>query len=111
VVRTALNVGVSWWRRGRGEVPLEGTAPVDEAVPPLAMDAGLLDAVRRLPGREREVVVMRLVLDMDTAATARQLGIAPGTVRAHLARAVSTLRLAVALNDDKEVERCPATTK
>ena len=95
VVRTALNLGVSWWRRHRREVPLTGAGPVGPVVPELAVDDRLLDAIRRLPGREREVVVLRLVLDMDTATTASQLGIAPGTVRAHLSRAVAALRLAL----------------
>ena len=34
-----------------------------------------MNALRHLPLREREVVVLRLVLDLDTATTARQLGI------------------------------------
>jgi DNA-directed RNA polymerase specialized sigma24 family protein len=38
------------------------------------------------------VVVLRVFLDLDTRTTADVLGIAPGTVTAHLARAVSTLR-------------------
>jgi DNA-directed RNA polymerase specialized sigma24 family protein len=33
--------------------------------------------------RKREVVTLRLLLDLDTETTARVLGIAPGTVGAH----------------------------
>jgi len=45
-----------------------------------------------VPQRQREVVAFRVFLDLDTASTAKALGIAPGTVTAHLARAVAALR-------------------
>jgi DNA-directed RNA polymerase specialized sigma24 family protein len=38
------------------------------------------------------VVALRLILDLDTNATAEALGIAPGTVMAHLGRAMAALR-------------------
>ena len=47
----------------------------------------------RLPARQREVVALRLILDLDTAHTAEVLGIAPGTVMAHMGRAMAALRL------------------
>jgi DNA-directed RNA polymerase specialized sigma24 family protein len=46
----------------------------------------------RLPARQRQVVALRLFLDLDTGRTAEVLGIAPGTVTAHLARAIAALR-------------------
>jgi RNA polymerase sigma-70 factor (sigma-E family) len=104
VVRTALNTGVSWWRRRRHEVTLAEREPGPGGTPSdaggstgsVGMDAALLAAVRRLPVREREVVVLRVFLDLDTETTAKQLGIAAGTVRAHLSRAIATLRQEVA---------------
>jgi len=95
VVRTALNTRVSWWRRSRREVALDShdaTVPEPEMTPETGMDAGLMAALRRLPERQREVIALRVFLDLDTDTTARVLGIAPGTVTAHLARAVATLR-------------------
>ncbi len=93
VVRTALNTRVSWWRRQRREVVRESVpdlpaAPGGDA----SVDPGLLSALRQLPQRQREVVAYRVFLDLDTGATAAALGIAPGTVTAHLSRAVATLR-------------------
>jgi predicted RNA polymerase sigma factor len=41
---------------------------------------------------DRQVVALRLFLDLDVARTAETLGIAPGTVTAHLSRAIATLR-------------------
>ena len=49
-------------------------------------------ALLRLPARQRQVVALRLFLDLDTAGTAQVLGIAPGTVQAHLGRAIAALR-------------------
>jgi RNA polymerase sigma-70 factor (sigma-E family) len=93
IVRTALNTRVSWWRRRRREVALDGGHDVaDTPAGDPGLDPALLTALRRLPQRQREVIVFRVFLDLDTQATAKVLGIAPGTVTAHLSRAVTTLR-------------------
>jgi RNA polymerase sigma-70 factor (sigma-E family) len=95
VVRTALNTRVSWWRRRRREVALgqdDGLADASGGDGGDPADAQLMAAVARLPLRQRQVVGLRLFLDLDTARTAEVLGIAPGTVTAHLARAIAALR-------------------
>ena len=109
VVRTALNVGVSWWRLRRDEVELVGQDQARTRDTSSGVDIALLNAIRRLPSREREVVVLRLVLDLDTATTARHLGIAAGTVRCHLARAMAALRLEIIPDEPLEVRECAAT--
>jgi DNA-directed RNA polymerase specialized sigma24 family protein len=48
--------------------------------------------------RRREIVALRVFLDLDTQATAQVLGIAPGTVAAHLSRAAAALRREPALH-------------
>ena len=65
VVRTALNLGVSWWRRHR-EVPLAGH---DAAAPAgtSGMDPALIAALRRLPARQREVLAEALNPAIDSA--------------------------------------------
>jgi len=107
VVRTALNAGTSWWRRHGREVPLgdhDAAAPQrwepGEFRGELGYGAGpaVLAALRALPRRQREVIALRVFLDLDIATTAGLLGIAPGTVGAHLSRAVTTLRAALPLN-------------
>ncbi len=113
VVRTALNAGVSRWRRRHREVALGGQDPAGFASwtdRGEGVDAALMAAVRRLPWREREVVALRLILDLDTETTAKHLGIAPGTVRAHLSRAVVALRQEVVVIAAMEASPC-ATTK
>jgi RNA polymerase sigma factor (sigma-70 family) len=56
------------------------------------VDSRLRAALDRLPARQRQVVALRLILDLDTATTAQVLGIAAGTVMAHLGRAMAALR-------------------
>jgi DNA-directed RNA polymerase specialized sigma24 family protein len=56
------------------------------------VDPRIMAALSRLPERQRQVVALRLFLDLDTERTARVLGIAPGTVQAHLGRAMASLR-------------------
>ena len=102
VVRTALNANISRWRRRRREVPVpdpgliadpaaaaDGTA---DAAAGRSVDPRIMAALLRLPARQRQVVALRLFLDLDTARTAEVLGIAPSTVKAHLARALAALR-------------------
>ena len=92
VVCTAGNARVSWWRRRRREVPLAGHDPASPEHPRAGIDTGVMVALGRLPARQREVITLRLLLDLDTETTARVLGIAPGTVTAHLSRAIGALR-------------------
>jgi RNA polymerase sigma-70 factor (sigma-E family) len=49
-------------------------------------------AVRRLPVRQREVVVFRFFLDLSVAETAAALGISEGAVKSHTARALGRMR-------------------
>ena len=63
------------------------------AVPAASLaDTELTAVLQPLPARQRQVVALRIFLDLDTALTAEVLGIAPGTVTAHLARALTALR-------------------
>jgi RNA polymerase sigma-70 factor (sigma-E family) len=104
VVRTAVNANISWWRRRRRE-RLDATAGEDVAVSDVSGSAtDLVRAVADLPVRQREVVVLRYLLDLDTAQTAITLGMAPGTVTSHLHRALRTLREHPAL-DPTEVQQ------
>ena len=109
VVRTALNAGASRWRRRSRELPLSGHDAAGSASLADGLDTTLLQAVRRLPVRQREVIVMRVFLDLDIQTTARQLSISPGTVRAHLSRAVTTLRHELIHPATEEADPCSTT--
>ena len=105
IVRTALNAGASWWQRRFKETALTNhdTASADNQR--TGLDTTVLTALRRLPARQREVIVLRVFLDLDVDTTARQLGIAPGTVRAHQSRAMTALRNELANGTTTEIRR------
>jgi RNA polymerase sigma factor (sigma-70 family) len=97
VVRTALNENISRWRRRRREVAVPDPGKFADlagadAADGSAVDPRIMAALMRLPARQRQVVALRMFLDLDTDRTAEVLGIAPSTVKAHLARAIGALR-------------------
>ena len=71
----------------------------------------VVEALGSVPENFREVVVLRVFLDLDIETTARELEIAPGTVRAHLSRAVTALRNELARADTTEADSCQATIR
>jgi RNA polymerase sigma-70 factor (ECF subfamily) len=97
VVRTALNANISRWRRRHREVPVPDPGTIAD-LPALSgtsdspVDPRIMAALMRLPARQRQVIALRLFLDLDTGRTAEVLGITSSTVKAHLARALASLR-------------------
>lgn len=105
VRKVMLHRYLDWWRRVRWrEQPLLQASEAGRIHPaydlgaPGQLDADVArrDAVQRalagLTRRERAVVVLRYWLDLDEAAIAAELGIAPGTVKSTAARALAKLR-------------------
>jgi RNA polymerase sigma-70 factor (sigma-E family) len=102
IIRSTLNAHVSWWRRHRREVALgshDTTATISQDP---GLDGSLVAALRRLPVRQRQVIALRLLLDLDTATTAEMLGMSGSTVRSHLHRAVAALRRDIPARNDQE---------
>lgn len=58
----------------------------------LALSADLSQALAQLPPDQREVIVMRVYLDLSVEETARALRVAEGTVKSRLSRALEALR-------------------
>ena len=52
----------------------------------------VLDALGRLPGRQREVLALRYYLDLSEAEIADTLGISRGAVKSHASRGSAALR-------------------
>lgn len=101
VIRSALNLNISWWRRRRHDVPLGDHEPPAA----LAAEPGrpeIVALLRALPERQRQVFALRVFLDLDTRMTADTLGIATGTVTAHLHRATNALRIALQASLEEE---------
>ena len=94
VRKVLANTHASWWRRKwRGEAATEvlpdtaadDWSSVDDAV-------SLAAALRRLPPRQRAVVVLRFHEDLTEQAVAAALGISVGTVKSQTSKALATLR-------------------
>jgi RNA polymerase sigma-70 factor (ECF subfamily) len=96
-----LSIGRTRWRRkqrrarlfalwhGATDEPQTGGAP---EIGPALEHARLWREVARLPDLQRRVLLLRLVEDMSTAQAAAQLGLAEGTIKASLHRALKKLR-------------------
>ena len=103
IIRSALNAHVSWWRRHRREVALGSHDATATTSQDPGLDGSLVAALRRLPVRQRQVIALRLLLDLDTATTAEMLGMSGSTVRSHLHRAVAALRRDITARNDQEI--------
>jgi RNA polymerase sigma-70 factor (sigma-E family) len=102
IIRIALNAHVSWWRRHRREVALGSHDDMVATGADPVLDGSLVAALRRLPVRQRQVIALRLLLDLDTATTAEMLGMSGSTVATHLHRALAALRREIhGLNDQE----------
>jgi RNA polymerase sigma-70 factor (sigma-E family) len=63
-------------------------------------DFDLIDAVLRLPGSQRAVIVLRYFEEMSEKATAELLGVSTGTVKSRTSRALHALRSAYGETDN-----------
>lgn len=86
---------LSWWRRKwRGEIPVERLPdpPGPDGQHEVELRHVVREALARLPGRQRAVLMLRFQGDFTAAATAEALGLSEGTVKSYTARALATLR-------------------
>jgi RNA polymerase sigma factor (sigma-70 family) len=66
---------------------------VDDATESVALRQALIAALRRLPTRQREAIVLRYLADMTESDVGLALGIHQGTVKTHLHRGLAALRV------------------
>jgi len=92
VVRTALNLHRDRWRRLVTFTRINVASRKHHIDIAEFVDPILLEAVRALPIKQREVIALRVILDLSINQTAEELGIAPGTVSTHLHKALLALR-------------------
>jgi RNA polymerase sigma factor (sigma-70 family) len=104
VAAVALNLTRSGWRRTMAERRARRRIPERPASAAASSEEhiDMARALETLPRRQREVAVLRYLLEMSTAEVAAALGIAEGTVKSSLARARAHLAEALA-RDDTEV--------
>jgi RNA polymerase sigma-70 factor (sigma-E family) len=87
--RTALRRRALGRRVTPAYLPPDGSA--EAAVLSREERQEVLAAVRRLPDRQREALVLRFYLDLPDPEIARIMGIRPGTVRSAMHRALKAL--------------------
>jgi RNA polymerase sigma-70 factor (sigma-E family) len=94
---SVLNGSRSVQRRKRREARSPGGTPGASADPTLTSDERrtVVDAMRHLPDRQREALVLRFFLDMSDAQIASEMGISAGTVRSTTHRALTALGIAL----------------
>jgi RNA polymerase sigma-70 factor (ECF subfamily) len=95
VTTTALNTARRHLRRRRPAMPTN-ESPVEDDTIRLDIHA----AVRRLPARQQEAVVLHYLLDLPVAETAAVMGCDQGTVKTHLSRARAALLRALSIDDE-----------
>jgi RNA polymerase sigma-70 factor (sigma-E family) len=110
VRKIIVNTYASWWhRRWNGERPTEELperAGHDEQAGIDERDA-LWRALRRLPKRQRAVVVLRYFEDLSEAEVAEALGTSVGTVKSQAAKALAKLRIDATLRSESQFTPAP----
>jgi RNA polymerase sigma-70 factor (ECF subfamily) len=100
VAAVALNLTRSGWRRSMAERRARRRLPGGSATHPQSdEEMDVARALEGLPRRQREVAVLRYLLEMSTSEVAAALGIAEGTVKSSLSRARTHLVEALAVHD------------
>ncbi len=91
VYRTGLNWARSWLRRRKRGAAKDPLVATPHRIDDRPVDTDLARAVTRLSDDHRAVVVLRFFRDWSVEETAAALGIAPGTVKSRLSRALQKL--------------------
>jgi RNA polymerase sigma-70 factor (sigma-E family) len=89
--RTRLRARVRDQRLAAASPATLAAASAEQAVLIGEEHAAVLAALRRLPDRQREALVLRFYLDMSETEIAASMGIGRGTVKSTTSRALATL--------------------
>jgi RNA polymerase sigma-70 factor (sigma-E family) len=94
-LRTSVLNGCRTLLRQRSRVPLPTASELHESAEAALIHTeeqrAVLAAVRRLPARQREALVLRYYLDMTEDQAARAMGVSRGTVKSATSRAVAAV--------------------
>jgi RNA polymerase sigma-70 factor (sigma-E family) len=101
ITRVATNLALGEVRRrgrARRSAPEPAGPPEVDAL--VAQRAELVEVLRSLSRRQREVVALRYLADLPEVEVARALGCSIGTVKQHASRGLAALRVALGPTDD-----------
>jgi RNA polymerase sigma-70 factor, ECF subfamily len=102
VTTVALNLARSGLRRMRSERRARSRLHPPGLEEPSADRVDVERALSSLPRRQREAVVLRYYLQLDTREVASALGVGEGTVKSTLFRARAALASALGVEKDEE---------
>lgn len=91
VAHVASNLAIDLHRR-RSRTPAVAPSKIGNLDPSAVERLDLVDALNRLPRRQREVVVLRFLADLPEAAVAEELRLSIGSVKQHAFRGLAALR-------------------
>jgi RNA polymerase sigma-70 factor (sigma-E family) len=94
LIRVVTNLAIDVLRRRRRTLPLDRAPQRSGDVERRIL---IVDALRRLPRRQRQAVVLRYLGQLSELETAEVLGVRAGTVKTHLRRGLAGLRIDPAL--------------
>jgi RNA polymerase sigma-70 factor (ECF subfamily) len=90
--RRAIGRYLAAWQRLVFAAPPGRETSLPEAAVPAEDSQALWQAIRRLNQADQEVIYLRYFLELSVEETAEAAGIAPGTVKSRLSRALVRLR-------------------
>ncbi|GAA2666854.1 MULTISPECIES: SigE family RNA polymerase sigma factor [Actinosynnema] len=101
VVRAVIDESRRPWRRERFVDSVPEQPSTDEVAESVVTREALVAGLKRVPPRQRAVLVLRFLEGLDVTAAAEALGCTEGTVKSQTARGLAALREALgdALDD------------
>lgn len=97
--RVTVNLAIDHARRRSPPLPTPESVETDDAV---AVHVALVEALRLLSGRQRDVIVLRYLADMSEVDVAHTLGVSTGSVKTHVHRGLVRLRSAFGRDESNE---------
>ena len=91
VAKVAYGLAIDQIRRQRKARDVVETATEEQRDPRIEDRMDLMNAIERLPRRQRQVIVLRYLADQSESDTATALGLRVTTVRRHATRGLATL--------------------
>jgi RNA polymerase sigma-70 factor (sigma-E family) len=108
VSRVSSNLAIDRLRRRR-RTPSTPIGPLGIVDPQIGERGDLVSALRHLPRRQRQVVVLRYLADLSEAQVALEMGCSVGTVKSHGARGLTALRRRLSESTDGESDDVQAS--